>query len=383
MASSFAPIIFGSFETTSDLPIGNTDDFDSKIKDIMELAHFPSLACCIVKNNATVFSEAYGLADMRILHRKNATTDTVYPMGSISKSIAATSIMILNESGKLNLDENISKYLPFDFKNPKYPNINITARMLLAHQSSLKSLGALNTLISCFNKDSLGWLEKHLKRKNAWFEYAPGENVSYATIDINILGYVIQNITGKSYSEFVEEKIFQPLKMYNTSYYLSDFDKSQVVRQYVWFNSVYLRAPFLPITEIMFPGGGARSTVNDMSHYLIMHTSGGVYDGVRILNKSSIDEMHRAQYSTLDEGHSHGLGWYFINYTENVTTGGHDGTHVGAYAVMKMRYSDNVGVLFFYNQHSWMAGTLGKTPQEEKDARNMIREALFEKSDEY
>ena len=379
------PSISGNVEKSRNLVIEN-DDFDDIIEDWMAHAHFPGLVCGIIKNNKTVWSKGYGYADIGIgpFFKKNVTTETVFPMGSITKSITATAMMQLveNESYDIDLDDNVSKWLPFDLKNPRYPETNITTRMLLAHQSSIKPLGLILKLFTQVVKNPLGWLERYLEKQSSWLDYAPGENVTYASIDTNIVGYVLENITNKTFSDYCQENIFEPLKMYNTSFYLSDYDKSQLVRQYVWYKVFYLRIPFIKAGEFLFAGGGARSTLDDMSHYLIMHTSGGVYDGVRILTEESVEEMHTAQYpDSLDYGHHHGLGWYFINYSENETIGGHDGTHLGAYAIMKMRYSDRVGILYFYNQHSYLDSVFHTTPNEEKEAVKGIREALFDKAD--
>lgn len=361
----------------------NSDDLDEKIKGFMELGHFPSLVTCIVKNNTLAWSKAYGNSKIGFLFNKEVTTDTVFAMASISKSVAATAIMKLNESGLIGLDDNVSRYLPFDLKNPRYPEINITPRMLLAHQSSIDNPGLFITLFHEFLENPLNHLEQYFKKEKSWKDYAPGENVTYTTIDINLLGFVLENITGQTYSDFCKENIFEPLEMKNTSYFLDDFKRSQLVKQYVWFNGFYLPVPFIKISKMMFPGGGVRSTVNDMSHFLIMHANGGVYNGTRILNESSVEEMHRAQYpDSLDEGYNHGLGWYFKEFPDGEIYGGHSGNHLGSFAVMKMRYSDKTGVIYFFNQHSYILMNLNKTPENEIDAVNGIREALFEKADE-
>ena len=373
-----------AYDLEQEISSGIPDDFDDKIKSLMELAHMPSLVACIVKNNTTVLSKGYGYADLSIFNKRIATKDTVYPMGSISKSFAATAVMQLNETGWIGLDDNISQYLPFDLKHPRYPNINITARMLLAHQSSIKPMGLFTSVYCQLVKDPLEWLERYFNKLNSWCDYAPGENVTYSSLDINILGYVVENLTNLPYSDFCQENIFNPLNMTNTSFCLSDFSFNQLVRQYVWIKFMYFPLPFLYISEIWFPGGGVRSTITDMSHFLIMHTSGGVYNGVRILSKESVEEMHRAQYpSSYDEGHNHGLGWYMKTYPDGETYGGHSGTHLGAYAVMRMRYSDKVGVMFFYNQHSYLLGFLKLTPPEELEAIREIKKVLFEKSNEF
>ena len=112
-----------------------SDDFDTKIENLMEQGHMPSLVCCVIKDNTTVFLKAYG--DKEYYSEKETTNDTVYPIASITKSMTSTAIMQLNESGLIGLDDNVSKYLGFDLKNPDYPEVNITPRMLLAHDSSI------------------------------------------------------------------------------------------------------------------------------------------------------------------------------------------------------------------------------------------------------
>jgi CubicO group peptidase (beta-lactamase class C family) len=116
------------------------DEFDIKIEEFMKRGHMPSLVACIIKNNTTAWSKGYGYYDY--YNEKNTTVDIIYPIASITKSITATAIMqiIENESYGIDLDDNVSEFLPFDLKNPKYPQVNITYRMLLAHQSSLNTI---------------------------------------------------------------------------------------------------------------------------------------------------------------------------------------------------------------------------------------------------
>jgi CubicO group peptidase (beta-lactamase class C family) len=137
----------------------NSDDFDDKIRGFMELGHFPSLVTCIVKNNTLTWSKGYGNSKIGFLFNKEVTTDTVFPMASISKSVAATAIMKLNEIGLISLDDKVSKYLPFDLKNPRYPDIKITPRMLLYHQSIINNPGQFSILNNDFIKNPLGHLE--------------------------------------------------------------------------------------------------------------------------------------------------------------------------------------------------------------------------------
>jgi len=285
---SILPNICGSYEIT--------DDFDSKIVELMKKAHMPSLVACIIKDNVTAWSKGYGYSDY--YNKKNTSEDIVYPVASLTKSVTATPIMqiVENDSYDVNLDDNVSKYLPFDLKNPKYPDVAITFRMLLAHQSSLGDTTLRFTLIFKILKIpyNLMTFEKYLSNPKVWKDYKPGEGVCYSTEGIDILGLLIQQVTNQSYSDYCQEHIFKPLKMYNTSFYFSDYNKEQLACLYSWIAGFYFKRPFTQTSYVA--GMGLKTTLSDFSRFLIMHTSGGVYDGVRVLSKESVDEMHSVQY---------------------------------------------------------------------------------------
>jgi CubicO group peptidase (beta-lactamase class C family) len=126
-----ATLTQGRIENKSD---SNSEQyFDSNIKNLMRLGRFPSLSACIIKNKSIVWYNGYGKA--RFLTKPNI--DTIYRIHSISKTFTATALMQLYQKGLIDLDDNINDYLDFDVYNPNYPDVNITFRMLLAHQSSL------------------------------------------------------------------------------------------------------------------------------------------------------------------------------------------------------------------------------------------------------
>ena len=110
-------------------------NFDKKIQLLMKLAHMPSLSTCVIKNESVVWSKTYGYYDLK--NKKLATQNTIYMVASISKMFTAIAIMQLWEQGLFDLDDDVNDYLPFELRNPHYPDVPITFRMLLAHQSSL------------------------------------------------------------------------------------------------------------------------------------------------------------------------------------------------------------------------------------------------------
>jgi CubicO group peptidase (beta-lactamase class C family) len=164
--------------------------------------------------------------------------------------------------------------------------------------------------------------------------------------------------------------------MYNTSFFFSDYKDEQLSNLYRYFLGFYINMPRIDAT---LAGGGIKTTISDFTHYLTMITSRGVYDGIRILNKESVDEMQRIQYpGHYDEGYLHGFGWY-----RNDTHGGHGGSAIGGRAEMRMRYSDRVAVAYFWNENSFMLLRLNSTPYDQVRAIELIENALFKKADEF
>jgi len=358
-----------------------TDDFDSEIENFMKMGHIPSLVACIVKNDSVKWMKAFGKSDY--YRGINSTIDTVFPIASITKSVTATAIMqiIENESYGISLDDNVSKYLPFDLKNPKYPDVNITFRMLLAHQSSFRDNHNKFVIYYRLLKNTDDWLKKFFSDPRNWFDYAPGKGVCYSMGGPTIIGMIIENITNQSYKDYCKEHIFTPLEMYNTSFYFSDFDENNLAHPYLWTGGKllpYLQYPFIELYSIELPVGGLKSTISDFSHYLIMHTNKGVYNGVRILKESSVEEMHRYQYPEYPDGNAlHGLGWY-----GNESYSGHSGTAIGGFAFLKIRHYDNAGVIYFINQRSLLNIIVHNLPKYYIDAKKGIEAALFEKASE-
>ncbi|MCK4365069.1 MAG: beta-lactamase family protein [Thermoplasmatales archaeon] len=351
-------------------------DIDSQIEELMEYGHFPVVVACIIKNNEIVWSEAYGYS--RYYLKKEATIDAVFPIGSVTKSVNAVAVMQLNEKGLIDLDNDVSEYLGFDLKNPKHPDVNITCRMLLAHQSSLKDT-ILNYYF--FNKLVIrpeNWLKFYVKNSKRWYDYAPGEEVCYATLGNNILGVIIEKVSKQSFEDYVQEHIFDPLQMENTSFYFSRYDSDKLAGLYVWKKGIYFRMPHRQYKKIEFAGGGALSTIEDVSHFLIMHLNGGVYNGTRILSEESVEEMHRVQYpGSYDDGFLHGFGWY-----SKGSIGGHGGRFHGAGTEMKMRYTDKTGVIFFWNQYPFEKWYFKSVPSKITQTIAAIGNSLFEKADE-
>jgi len=331
----------------------NEEAFDALIRAVMKLGHMPSISAAIIKDDELVWAKGYGTCNIE--RGINADVDTIYLVASISKTFTATAIMQLQEKGMLNIDDDVNKYLPFSLRNPNYPDKPITIRMLLSHTSSLNSDPP--TFYAYIPGDPeiedypYPWLKEYLLPDGSiyipqvWADYAPGEEMRYANVGYGILGYVVERVSDMSFDDYCRENIFEPLHMYNSSFRLSRLDVGRVATPYMIYRGDYY--PLLQYGILVYPAGGLRTTVEDLSHFLIAHMNGGVYDGVRILNEESVEEMHSIQaYS----GYSfdYGLGFQ-IWHRRGGEEIGHTGGLYGVATIMVFR-DDGVGIIFFTNK---------------------------------
>lgn len=356
------------------------NDFDDNINLLMKLGHMPSLSACVIKNDSLVWYKGYGYADRN--NKISPTKDTVYMIASISKTFTSTAILQLYEQGLISLEENVSKYLPFDLKNPKYPETNITFSMLLSHKSGLTKAKFTFPIYFTFLGYSFDWLDEYLipnggiYDENVWGDARPGEEYCYSDIGFGILGYIVENITNKSFNDYCKNNIFKPLDMSNTSFEIGDFNFNVLAIPYFYLLGIYLPLPHINTGSVCIPAGGLRTTISDLSHYLIAHMNNGIYNGKRILNQDTIKLMHSYHSNTnFAENLTYGFGWMLWKDGNNETYGGHSGGILGGRAEMWYRLSDKIGVIYFWNQNQYV-NFLDK-PMESK-AQQKIDELLWD-----
>jgi len=357
--------------------------FDTYLQMLMRLAHKPSLATCIIKYDEVVWSHAYGYYDIE--NKKEATTQTLYLQASVSKTVTATALMQLYEQGLFDLDDDVNEYLPFDLRNPNYPDIPITIKMILSHRSSLADDNLYWICLSYLPGDPdvegfpYPWLEEYLTpggsaySSSTWSMDRPGEKYYYANIGFSIVAYLVELLSHQDFNDYCKEHIFQPLQMNATGFRLRDVDIDTIAVPYEYKNDVFFRHPQYGI-HVLYPAITLRTSIEDYSHFIIAHMNGGVWNGVRILNESTVQLMHTAQFSPSDT-YNYGLGWEVTNKPFQKTYG-HSGGYVGALNLITIHPEYNTAVILFTNA---LDSELHSTRMEWK-AISAINKALFFKA---
>ena len=335
----------------------------------MRIAGFRSLSTCIIKDDQIIWSKGYGFYD--VSNEKQATIDTIYILASVSKTVGGTALMQLYEQGLFDLDDDVNTYLPFELRNPNFPDDPITIRMLLSHTSSLNKNIETQYYWLNFSSDIPDdffpgpFLREFLLPGGSYYnpkvwntQYRPGEYAMYANVGFDLVSYLVELISGEPFIQYCDTHIFTPLDMHNTSFNLSTLNIEQVAVPYQRYAGKYYRLnelDFIPWEDTppemywrprFYPGGGLYSTVSDMSHFLIAHMNEGVYKDTRILKKETVDLMHKIQP---DNNIGYGLAWMQTTISPRLTASGHAGDLPGTDTWMLYNQTEDIGVIYLAN----------------------------------
>lgn len=309
---------FGFFFVLCMSCCGQNKTLEEEIEHIMKKYQAIGVTTVVVKDNKICYTHTFGYNpdynDTSL--RKSIPDNGVYVIASISKTFISTAIMQLVEKKKLSLDDDVNKYMTFNVRNPKYPDIPITIRMLLCHRSSINNKQWALTLNQINPKTGKKW-------KECYNDYAPGEKYEYCNLTYSILGAVIENVSGERLDDYIENHITKPLGLYS-SYNLTRIDSSRLVRGYYYnqekkeyrtrntyqyhvynykFCGDNLKDYKIGETvAVLAPTGGVKITAVDLAKYMMMHMNNGKYRGKRIISKKSEMEMRKTQMGNYNYG---------------------------------------------------------------------------------
>lgn len=277
-------------------------------------AGLPGAAVIVVKNGVVVFEKGYGLADVE--KKIPITSASNFRLASVTKQFTAMSILMLIDNGKLKLETTLRDVFP-DF--PEYGS-TITIKNLLQHTSGLidyEDLISDTVTVQVKDKDVL---EMIMKTDSTYFQ--PGSQHRYSNTGYALLALTVEKLSGKPFRDFLKEKIFQPLEMYNTIAFENNVDEiKNRVYGYTIRDSV---AEFTDqsITSAVLGDGGIYSSLNDLYKWdQALYTE-------KLLNKKYLTESWTSGTTTNGDEFPYGYGWRLETYN-NIEAVYHTGSTRG------------------------------------------------------
>jgi len=287
---------------------------EAYIFDKMSKTKLPGLSAAVVEGDEVVYARGFGFRDLE--SGAPMTPQTRVGIGSVTKSFTALAIMMLVEEGKLSLDAPVDEFVPISLRPFGEP---VRIWHLLTHSSGIPALAYAEAFIRHIVGEEATWvpiasvddLKAFMDGAESWAAARPGERFFYLNEGYLLLGRVIEVASGKSYGEFVKERVLEPLGMNRTT-----FRREEVASDPDW-ATPYVVDREGKRTPSNFPfgisaDGGLISTVLDLSNYLRLYINRGEWKGKRLVSPESLEQMETPRVplpSPLFGNEGYGFGW--------------------------------------------------------------------------
>jgi CubicO group peptidase (beta-lactamase class C family) len=324
----------------------------------MPKLHVPGAVFALVKDGKIFFSKGYGYADVE--QKTPVSPDrTLFRVGSVSKLLTATAVMQLAEQGKLNLNDDINKYLKRFHIEKKYER-PITFANLLTHTDGFDVAWAIGSATRCQQSDKRAGelsqkdsLEKLLVENLPQRVLPPGEAYLYGDVGLALAGYLVEVISGVPFVQYIDQNILKPLEMGRSSFLqpLPPNLAADLAAGYIYKNGTYLKRPFTCLKSV--PTAAFSATATDMAHFMIAHLQGGRYGTKRILKETTLEEMHRQHFTNFPNtprtaGAAYG---FYERFQNNQRAIEHGGSMAGYTSVLSLIPEKNLGFFVAYNDN--------------------------------
>ena len=382
----------------------NEDELVNYIESVIDLNNVAGVSVAVVKSNQMIWNKSFGMANIE--ESIPVSDSTMFMLASVSKTVTATALMQLWESGMIDLDVDINNYLPFNVRHPNYLNAPITAKMLLTHTSSIRDNWGVMDYYDGDPDLSLGYyLEQYLtpggifyNQNSNFTNQQPGSNYSYSNIGAALIGYLVEVISSQPFNEYCNQYIFEPLDM-DSRWFLSELNIDNIAIPYRFTGGsgdncydigcgIYSDnnpcqcdsecvdwgdccidyqevcgeggsgggdlnlSPINHYGYADYPSGQLRSSAADLAKFAILYTNNGIYDGTRILDAETVDFMKQIPYPNVNDQQA--IVWYYKNQASR-TLFGHNGGDLGVITDMFISLPDEVGVIVLSNSENYAA----------------------------
>lgn len=307
---------------------------DDAVAPFLKSGEVPGVVTLVASKDNLLHLSAAGEADIDT--HAPMKPDTIVWIASMSKPITAAAVMMMQDQGKLSVDDPVSKYIP-EFKGLKTADGKtpvVTIKHMLSHTSGMSDVSPAEAK-AC---KTLAALVPVVAAKPLRFE--PGSKWSYCQSSINMAARVVEIVSGQPFDEFVQKRLFAPLGMNDTTFYLSEAQLPRLATSYKKSkdgklekaeNFILLGLP--PTSRDRYPAanGGLFSTAPDYARFLQMVANGGTLDGKTYLKPETVKQMTTICTGDLKTGftpgNGWGIGWCVVREPQGVTAMLSPGTH--------------------------------------------------------
>ncbi|MCX8169421.1 MAG: serine hydrolase [Candidatus Methanomethylicia archaeon] len=361
--------------------IGELREYINRIiPKLMEKTNTPGLSIAIVKGEEIIYSDAFGARDLE--ENTPATINTLYGFGSCTKSMTALAIMQLKERGEIDLDDEVSKYVPLKIGMPGKP---IKIKHLLSNSSGIPSL---NTAVISLRKatgikdifipmSSMEDFYRFVNNAQEEIVSEPGKRYFYLNEGYTILGDIIERLSGMEYHEYIKKYILKPLKMERSTFIKEEFEKDLDKITPYWKGrdgkTIKVKMPF---DKLIHAAGGLVSSVIEFSKYVIASMNNGRLGNIELASLDSIMEMqkiHIERPKTYYGREGYGYGWGIIEDFFGRKLIGHSGSTGCSSAYTAFIPEEKIGIVMASNTtgfpymavaHTILALMMGKKEEE-------------------
>ena len=324
--------------------------FEDFVRTVIQDWKVPGVAVAIIKDGEIVLSQGFGLRN--VAEGLEVTPETLFPIASCSKAFTTTSMALLADGGKLDWDTPVKEYIPSFKMYDSFATERLTPRDLVTHRSGLPRHDLMWYNSSRTRKelfDRLQYLEPSKDLRTLW-QY---QNLMYMTA-----GYLVGELSGQSWEEFVQKRIFEPLGMTNSLFSIDDAKESpNCSRPYLEKKDELREIPFYAAQGAIAPAGAIVSSINDMSKWVLLHANKGKLGDSQIVSEGQMAQMHSPQmvmpetnkYAELTNS-TYGMGW-FIHAYRGHRMAEHGGNIDGFSSLVTLLPQENIGIVVLSNMN--------------------------------
>lgn len=355
-----------------------SDSLTNELSELHQNGYIKGFGVAIVNKDTTLYAKGFGVSEVK--ENLPYTINTRQNIASVSKTLIGIALLKAQEMGKLNLNDPINSYLPFDVSNPFFPEARMTIRHLATHTSTildgdlygekayvlvdsadfpltktLPSAGDFNLPSAAMDLEE--YLRHFLSTEGDWYQQEsfmnakPGQFYEYSNVGATLAAYLIEKATGQTYAEFTVEHILKPLQMNESGWY---FDAAESLNYTTLYTTDGQEIPYYSL--ITYPDGGLLTSIADMSNYLSELISGYSGQGVLVSSESYKQifaalltagnfQEERDTDRPFDDEYNAGL---FMGHTPNGSIG-HMGGDPGTSTFLFFDPETGIGKLLFVN----------------------------------